>query len=50
MNLPIKTSTLSNADGLSIGQKLFFLGAVVAVCALFLRTRGDNGLKAKSMA
>jgi len=41
-------------DGLSWGQKLFFVGAIVAVCALFLRSRGgastSGGFKQKSMA
>ncbi|KAJ4309306.1 Peptidyl-prolyl cis-trans isomerase B [Neodidymelliopsis sp. IMI 364377] len=41
-------------DGLSWGQKLFFIGAIVAVCALFLRSRGgastSGGFKQKSMA
>ncbi|KAF3041439.1 Peptidyl-prolyl cis-trans isomerase B [Didymella keratinophila] len=42
------------AEGLSWGQKLFFIGAIVAVCALFLRSRGgastSGGYKQKSMA
>jgi len=39
-------------DGLSLGQKLFFVGAIVAVCALFLRSFGgkSSGYKPKSMA
>ena len=39
-------------DGLSFGQKLFFIGAIVAVCALFLRSAGGRsaGYKPKSMA
>lgn len=39
-------------DGLSLGQKLFFIGAIVAVCALFLRSTGGrpSGYKQKSMA
>lgn len=41
-------------DGLSWGQKLFFVGAIVAVCALFLRSRGgastSGGFKQRSMA
>lgn len=39
-------------DGLSLGQKLFFIGAIVAVCALFIRSaRGrPSGFKPKSMA
>jgi peptidyl-prolyl cis-trans isomerase B (cyclophilin B) len=42
------------AEGLSWGQKLFFIGAIVAVCTLFLRSRGgastSGGFKQKSMA
>lgn len=49
----IPGSTLMD-EGLSWGQKLFFIGAVVAVCVLFLRSRGgvstSNGFKQKSMA
>jgi peptidyl-prolyl cis-trans isomerase B (cyclophilin B) len=40
-------------DGLSMGQKLFFLGVIVGICALFLRSRGGTvteNLKVKSMA
>lgn len=40
-------------EGLSLGQKLFFLGVVVGICAFFLRSRGGKGssiLKEKSMA
>ncbi|KAF9692498.1 hypothetical protein EKO04_009723 [Ascochyta lentis] len=41
-------------EGLSWGQKLFFVGAIVAVCVLFLRSRGSastsGGFKQKSMA
>ena len=34
-----------------MGQKLFFLGVIVALCALFLRSRGGaEGFKVKSMA
>jgi peptidyl-prolyl cis-trans isomerase B (cyclophilin B) len=46
----------SGAAGLSAGQKLFFVGGIVAVCALFLRSRGGttsvsaDRLKDKSMA
>jgi peptidyl-prolyl cis-trans isomerase B (cyclophilin B) len=46
----------TSEDGLSAGQKLFFVGAIVAVCALFLRSRGGKStvsldrLKEKSMA
>ncbi|XPT02450.1 Peptidylprolyl isomerase [Ascochyta lentis] len=41
-------------EGLSWGQKFFFVGAIVAVCVLFLRSRGSastsGGFKQKSMA
>jgi peptidyl-prolyl cis-trans isomerase B (cyclophilin B) len=45
----------STEGGLSAGQKLFLVGAIVALCALFLRSRGGKssvGLsgKEKSMA
>jgi peptidyl-prolyl cis-trans isomerase B (cyclophilin B) len=45
----------STAEGLSAAQKLFFVGAIVALCALFLRSRGGKstsgqGGKEKSMA
>jgi peptidyl-prolyl cis-trans isomerase B (cyclophilin B) len=45
----------SPAVGLSAAQKLFFVGAIVALCALFLRSRGGKstpgqGGKEKSMA
>lgn len=43
----------SDDEGLSWTQKLIFLGAIVAVCALFLRSRGGSGsdrFKEKSMA
>jgi len=49
-------ATSAATDGLSLGQKLFFVGGIVGVCALFLRSRGGNvntglgGLKEKSMA
>jgi peptidyl-prolyl cis-trans isomerase B (cyclophilin B) len=46
-----------SADGLSMGQKLFFVGAIAALCALFLKSRNggqgsivSGGLKEKSMA
>lgn len=51
--VPVSTSTV---EGLSAGQKLFFVGAIVAVCALFLRSRGGTSnvsvdrFKDKSMA
>lgn len=38
-------------DGLSMGQKLLFLGVLIGLCALFLRSRGGaDGFKVKSMA
>jgi peptidyl-prolyl cis-trans isomerase B (cyclophilin B) len=47
----------SSGEGLSAAQKLFFVGAIVAMCALFLRARGgksssngQGGFKDKSMA
>ncbi|KAF1846026.1 uncharacterized protein K460DRAFT_406251 [Cucurbitaria berberidis CBS 394.84] len=47
----------SPTEGLSVGQKLMFLGGIVAVCALFLRSRGGKSntattgsFKEKSMA
>jgi peptidyl-prolyl cis-trans isomerase B (cyclophilin B) len=47
----------SDEEGLSVAQKLFIIGAIVALCALFLRSRdasaanaGLGGLKEKSMA
>jgi peptidyl-prolyl cis-trans isomerase B (cyclophilin B) len=52
----IKVPTLTSAEGLSAGQKLFVIAAIVAVCAVFLRSRGNNGsvggggFKDKSMA
>ncbi|KAF5850364.1 hypothetical protein GGP41_002568, partial [Bipolaris sorokiniana] len=42
-------SSDSSTDGLSLGQKLFFVVAIVVACALFLRSR-KGGLKEKSMA
>ena len=46
-----------SVDGLSMGQKLFFIGAIAGVCALFLKSRNDGqgsnvsgSLKEKSMA
>ena len=49
--IPVTGST----EGLSLGQKLMLIGAIVAVCTLFLKSRngGSNivgGLKEKSMA
>ncbi|KAF2280884.1 uncharacterized protein EI97DRAFT_389023 [Westerdykella ornata] len=46
----------ASTEGLSSAQKLFFLGAIVSVCVLFVRSRrGNNGIgmeayKEKSMA
>lgn len=46
----------SSAQGLSVSQKLFFVGVIVALCALFLRSKGGAstatmvGFKEKSMA
>ncbi|KAG9196699.1 Peptidyl-prolyl cis-trans isomerase B [Alternaria panax] len=54
--LPGLAAATGSADGLSMGQKLFFVGAVVAVCVLFLKSRNGGqsnivgGLKEKSMA
>ena len=54
------SSSASSAeeDGLSVTQKLIFIGAVVGLCALFIRTRdgrstsssGTGVFKEKSMA
>lgn len=53
----LMAATGTAADGLSLGQKLFFIGGIVGVCALFLRSKSGanvnngNGLfKDKSMA
>ncbi|KNG49171.1 peptidyl-prolyl cis-trans isomerase b [Stemphylium lycopersici] len=43
--IPVTGST----EGLSLGQKLMLIGAIVAVCTLFLKSR-NGGLKEKSMA
>lgn len=45
----------STDEGLSVAQKLMFIGGVVAVCTLFLRSRsgktvGTGSFKEKSMA
>jgi peptidyl-prolyl cis-trans isomerase B (cyclophilin B) len=51
-----KTPVLtSSGEGLSAAQKLFFVGAIVAMCAIFLRSRSGKssngqGFKDKSMA
>lgn len=50
------TLVTTSEEGLSVAQKLFFVGAIVAVCALYLRSRGAksgttaSGFKEKSMA
>lgn len=53
----LMTATGTAADGLSLGQKLFFIGGIVGVCALFLRSKsggmvsnGSGTFKDKSMA
>ncbi|KAF2178522.1 hypothetical protein K469DRAFT_675360 [Zopfia rhizophila CBS 207.26] len=48
---PIPISTHSE-EGLSMGQKLFFLGAIVSIVLLFLHSRrgGPDRIKEKSMA
>ncbi|KAI4928538.1 Peptidyl-prolyl cis-trans isomerase B [Alternaria conjuncta] len=54
--IPGLAAAAGSADGLSVGQKLFFIGAVVAICVLFLKTRNGGqsnimgGFKEKSMA
>jgi peptidyl-prolyl cis-trans isomerase B (cyclophilin B) len=51
-----KVPTLTSAEGLSAGQKIFLIAAIVAVCAVFLRSRGSKstgsagGFKDKSLA
>jgi len=52
-----KTPVLTSAqEGLSVAQKLFFVGAIVALCVLFLRAKGGKSntgggsFKEKSMA
>ncbi|KAL5114764.1 Peptidyl-prolyl cis-trans isomerase B [Pleosporales sp. CAS-2024a] len=48
--------TTATGEGLSAAQKFFFIGAIVSLCALFLRSRGgkssvgSNSLKDKSIA
>lgn len=37
--VPVSTSAV---EGLSTAQKLFFVGAIVGVCAIFLRSRGGK--------
>lgn len=41
-----------SAEGLSVGQKMFFIGGIAAVCTLFLRSRGTGQSpgKTRSMA
>ena len=54
--LPGMAVATGSADGLSMGQKFFFVGAIVAICVLFLKSRNGGqsnivgGLKEKSMA
>jgi peptidyl-prolyl cis-trans isomerase B (cyclophilin B) len=54
--VPGLAAVTDSADGLSLGQKVFIIGAIVAVCAVFLKTRNGGqsnimgGLKEKSMA
>jgi len=54
--LAAAVSSTSSVDGLSMGQKLFFVTIIVAACALFLKSRNggqgtfSGGLKEKSMA
>jgi hypothetical protein len=54
--IPGLAAATGSADGLSMGQKLFFIVAIVAVCVLFLKSRNGGqsniigGLKEKSMA
>jgi peptidyl-prolyl cis-trans isomerase B (cyclophilin B) len=48
-------SATGSVDGLSLGQKVFFVGAIAAVCGIFLKSRNaqgsvSGGLKEKSMA
>ncbi|KAF1965765.1 hypothetical protein BU23DRAFT_519090 [Bimuria novae-zelandiae CBS 107.79] len=53
-SVPVPVQHLSSNvdDGLSLGQKFFFIGAIVAVCVLFIRSAGgrSQGYKQKSMA
>lgn len=41
-------------EGLSVGQKVFFIGGIAVVCSLFIRTRGGKSVagigKEKSLA
>ncbi|KAJ4370377.1 Peptidyl-prolyl cis-trans isomerase B [Neocucurbitaria cava] len=54
--IPGLAAASSSDEGLSAAQKLMFLGGIVAVCALFLRSRsgksntGTGSFKDKSMA
>ncbi|CAI6341767.1 unnamed protein product [Periconia digitata] len=52
VSVPVPTQGSEVDSGLSMGQKLFLIGAVVGVCALFIRSRGGggSGLKEKNMA
>ncbi|PVI01360.1 hypothetical protein DM02DRAFT_727984 [Periconia macrospinosa] len=53
-SIPVPTQSGEVDDGLSLGQKLFLIGAVVGVCAFFIRSRGGGGgpdrFKEKNMA
>ena len=54
--IPGLAASSSADEGLSAAQKLMFFGGIVAVCALFLRSRsgksntGTGSFKEKSMA
>jgi len=53
--IPGLAASSTETEGLSVMQKILFIGAVIAVCVVFLRTRGGNGnstggFKEKSMA
>lgn len=52
--LDVTAQKQRQAEGLSMAQKLFFIGAVVAVCILFVKTRRDQqaaaALREKSLA
>jgi peptidyl-prolyl cis-trans isomerase B (cyclophilin B) len=47
--LASSVSATGSTDGLSLGQKFFFIVVIVAACGLFLNSR-KGGLKEKSMA
>ena len=53
--IPGSAASSTTDDGLSVTQKLMFIGGVLAVCALFVRTRDGKSsnigtFKEKSMA